>query len=298
MSSTSGSSVWRSPPHAALVATVVVLAPAVSAAAPTQRPVQFSPHRAVYEISLAHAAAGSGVTEVEGRMVYDLQGSHCEGYTQNMRFVTRMTSQDGSEQINDLRSSSFEDLARKRLRFVSSQYRDQKLIEQTSGDAHKFDDSRGIEVELEEPSRRKLNLTTAAYFPMRHSEALVSAARAGQRQLVADLYDGSEKGEKIYTTSAVIGKRSDAAKKLPPRLADGAKKLAGLASWPVSIGYFEPKGTAKDDVPAYELSFRIFENGVSSDLAIDYGEFAVRGTLSELTYYPASDCPGDGPAPR
>jgi hypothetical protein len=37
-----------------------------------------APHRAVYEMSLATARGGTGVTAVTGRMVYELTGSVCE----------------------------------------------------------------------------------------------------------------------------------------------------------------------------------------------------------------------------
>lgn len=278
----------KSPRPGAALAALAIVAPFASAAATPQRAVTFAPHRAVYDISLERAASGSGVTEVRGRMVYELQGSRCEGFTQNMRFVTRMTSQDGSEQVNDLRSSSFEDVAASRLRFNTSQFRDQELVETTSGDARLGADPQGIEVQVASPEPRTLRFGSRAMFPMRHSEQLVESARAGRRQFVADLFDGSEKGEKVYTTSAVIGRPSTGAA-LPARLADGSK-LAGVVSWPVSIGYFEAKEPSGDGLPAYELSFRLFENGVSSVLVIDYGEFAVRGELSDLTYLPVSDC--------
>ena len=269
---------------------LAILAPAAALAGAPQHAVQFAPHRAIYDITLARAATGSGVTEVEGRMVYELQGSRCEGYTQNMRFVTRMTSQDGSQQINDLRTSSFEDVADKRLRFNSAQFRDQELVEQTSGDARPSRGASGIDVELTVPEARKMRLEGRPMFPMRHSEELVSEARAGRHHFVADLYDGSEKGEKIYKTSAVIGRgATGGGAVLPAQVADRAK-LNGVASWPVSIGYFEPQQEGKDAVPAYELSFRLFENGVSSGLVIDYGEFAVRGELADVTYFPVSDC--------
>ena len=113
----------------------------------------------------------------------------------------------------------------------------------------------------------------------------VSHFHADQRQLVAGLYDGSEKGEKIYHTSAWIGRRrqSDAT-------AEGVPGLAKLASWPVSIAYYEPASIQRDSLPSYELSFRIYENGVSTDMVIDYGEFSVRGELKELTYSARSEC--------
>ena len=43
-------------------------------------------------------------------------------------------------------------------------------------------------------------------------------------------------------------------------------------------------------MPVYELSFLMFENGVSRKLYIDYGEFALKGELTEITFYEPSKC--------
>lgn len=257
---------------------------AANAAAPGGL-IQFAPHRAVYEITLERAASGSGVVELAGRMVYELNGSHCEGYTQNMRFVTRIVSQDGSEQLNDLRTSSWEDGEGRRLRFNSEQYRDSNLVETTTGDAQRMAAQGPITVNVTRPDSQRLEIDAANLFPMQHSTALLTAAEKGQRQLVSGLYDGSDKGEKAYQTSAWIGARIAAGK-----AADIPAGLEQLSSWPVSIAYFEPGSEDKDALPAYELSFRIFENGVSTEMTIDYGDFAVRGELKELTFYTRTDC--------
>ncbi len=251
--------------------------------------IQFAPHRAVYEITLERAAAGSGVVELAGRMVYELNGSRCEGYTQNMRFVTRIVSQDGSEQLNDLRTSSWEDGEGKRLRFNSEQYRDAKLVETTTGDAQRVAADGPITVNVTRPGMQKLEIDAVNLFPMQHSTALLKAAEKGQRQFATGLYDGSEKGQKVYQTSAWIGARLAAGK--IEGLPAGLEKQP---SWPVSIAYFDPGSENKDALPAYELSFHIFVNGVSTDMTIDYGDFAVHGRLKELTYYTQTDCGNGG----
>ena len=45
-------------------------------------------------------------------------------------------------------------------------------------------------------------------------------------------------------------------------------------------------------MPAYELAFLYFENGVSRRLYIDYGEFAIRGSLKEITFLEPGKCEG------
>ena len=64
---------------------------------------------------------------------------------------------------------------------------------------------------------------------------------------------------------------------------------ASLPSWPVSIGYFEAKGG--DLTPSYQIDFRLYENGVSRELLIDYGDFSIHGTLTSLEYLKAPGVP-------
>jgi hypothetical protein len=260
--------------------------------------VQFRPHRAVYDITFDHATPGSGVADMTGRMVYEMTGgSACGEYSQNMRFVTRMTNQDGQAQVNDLRTSSFEHLATHRLRFASSQYENQKLAEASQGSAAPGNGSSFTEVKLTKPTKKTVKLPSDIYFPIQHSLALVEAARAGHSQFTANLYDGSDKGEKFYETNAVIGPRAEpGAIKVGGGVPNG-DKLDSIASWPVAIGYFEPGPSRLDALPTYELSFRFYENGVSSRLYIDYGDFAIRGELKELTFLDEGKCPPATPPP-
>lgn len=252
--------------------------------------IHFAPHRAVYDITLTKSASGSGVAGMTGRMVYELSGSACEGYTQNMRFVTRMSSQDGSETINDLRNSSWEEVAGKRLRFSTTQYTNDALVEASQGDAKRDPKSSVADVDLVKPAASKFSLPTNTYFPIQHAEALIRSARSGQRLLAANVYDGSEKGTKVYLTSAVIGNpAAPGASKKMADLKDGGR-LATVNSWPMSISYFESGKDKQDAPPTYELTYNFYENGVTADLSIDYGEFAIQGDLKELTFLPETPC--------
>ena len=131
-------------------------------------------------------------------------------------------------------------------------------------------------------------------FPTQHSLALIDAAQSGQSMLQAQLYDGSEKGQKVYETTAIIGKQI--APGADPKIEAMAKDkgLGELVSWPVSIGYFEPKGG--DLTPSYQIDFRLYANGVSRELLIDYGDFSIHGTLTSLEYFKAEACPQARPS--
>jgi hypothetical protein len=254
--------------------------------------ITFAPHRAVYDVSLARAAPGSGVNDMTGRLVYELKGSACEGYTQSMRFVTTSSSSDGSEQVNDMRSTSFEEAAGRRLRFNTTQYRDEQIAEVTQGQAGRRGAQGDVNVELVKPETRALSLPGNVYFPIQHSIAMLEAAKAGKNSFVADVYDGSEKGDKVSATNTFIGPARDQAKdRLPTGLAN-ADRLKALKFWPIATSYFEKDKSfdKKDTLPNYEMAAHFYENGVSTKLLMDYGDFSLKGELTELTFLDVPAC--------
>ena len=66
------------------------------------------PHRAVYDLELKDASDRSGIAGMYGRMVYEFNGSACEGYTVSFRFVTQVDT--GEEvRLTDQQTTTFED---------------------------------------------------------------------------------------------------------------------------------------------------------------------------------------------
>lgn len=254
--------------------------------------VGLAPHQAVYEISLERASTASGITEMSGRMVYEIVGGTCSGYTQNMRFVTRVIDRNGNAVLNDLRTSSWEAAAGDKLRFNLSQYRGRELTETTEGEADREQGGGGIDIELSKPATRALQMEGKVYFPVQHSIALLKAAQEGRRQFPAKLYDGSEQGETVYETNSFIGNElsRDAVLAGFPEDLRGHSGFKELHAWPVAISYYEPESRGVDAPPSYELAFRFHENGVSSNLVIDYGDFAIRGRLTDLKMLEAEEC--------
>jgi len=275
-----------------LVALLTLASGIASRSATAAETTPFVPHRAIYDLSLGDASAGSGVTGISGRMVYELKGSPCDGYTQNMRFVTVMTNQDGAETVSDLRNSSWEEADAKKLRFSSTQYQNDQLADSSQGDALRTKGTTPVVgVDLVKPAKKRVSLPTDIYFPMQHASTLVQAAKSGVKMFTANLYDGSEKGEKYYLTNTIIGKAFGTGPQASPGKFKGADKLGKVESWPMTISYFDAGKGHEDQTPAYELSFRYFENGVTSDLDIDYGEFSIKGELKELTFLEPGKCP-------
>ena len=260
-------------------------------AAPALKDVVFTPHRAVYDLSLDGARSGSSVTGVNGRIVYELSGNACEGYAQSMRFVTQTLNQEGAVQTTDLRTSSWEEVPAKKLRFSTSTYQNEIQAEQTQGIAKRGDTHAQATVDLVKPTERQVKIAENVYFPIQHSMAIIRAARAGRTIFAADLFDGSESGDKIFSTSTAIGRQS---KEPVMTLAKGTN-LDQVPSWPISVSYFPTTSGPGDTVPLYEMSYRFHDNGVTSSLRINHGDFAIRGELKELTYFEPSPCKAPAP---
>jgi hypothetical protein len=247
-------------------------------------------HRAVYDMSLDASRQGSSVQSISGRMVYELTGNACEGWTQTMRFVTQMTGQDGQSVLTDLRSTTWEDAAASLFRFSTNQLRDQKPTEQAGGDAKRAGKDGPVTVEIARPAASTKTLRANTYFPVQHSIALLVAAKAGRTTLRADLYDGSEQGTKVYDTIARIGKvQPPGANGALPKV-EGAEALDALPAWPVTITYYDVAKDGQDSTPVYELGFLYFENGVSRALKLDYGDFAIKGELTRIEFIDAARC--------
>ena len=162
-------------------------------------------HRAIYEMTLDDARSASGITGIGGRMVFEFTGSECDGYSLNMRMVTQMTDTQGQTNLTDLRSSTWEQGDGQKFRFQSAQYLNDKLGDITMGRAVRETPKEAVKVKLSQPSAAELDLSGPLLFPTQHSFALIAAARTGQGLFQARVYDGSEKGQKVYDTTAFIG---------------------------------------------------------------------------------------------
>ncbi|RIA47769.1 cell envelope integrity EipB family protein [Dichotomicrobium thermohalophilum] len=275
-----------------LAGAAVVTAVAVTAAsAPAQATglgMPFAPHRAVYEMQLDETDAAKNIAGVEGRMVFDISGSRCTGYTLENRMVTRIVDAEGVEVVSDIRSSTWEASDGERFRFNSSQYLNNQLTDNLEGRAEREAPGGPITITLEAPRQTQMRIDEPAQFPTQFSLKILEAARAGERVIQTNVYDGSETGDKLFATTTFIGEAIPAGQDTGADV-PGRDRLADKQSWPVSISYFEV-GAADDSVPSYQLSFRLYENGVSRKLRIDYGSFALTGELSSLEFHKADAC--------
>jgi hypothetical protein len=253
-------------------------------------PMALASHRAVYDLKLSTTRGKRSMSAVRGRILYDFSGNACEGYALQFRQVSELDSGEGKVAVSDLRATSWEDGAAKRLRFHSRNYFDDNLRDSVDGQAERDRDS--VAVELTEPSEKKLDFKTDVAFPTEHVRRIIAAARDGKSLLQVAVYDGSDTGEKIYDTLTIIGKAIAPEANKPDDAIAGQAVFAGMTRWPVTISYFDRAAGEKtgEQTPVYAITFELYENGVSRALVLDYGDFVLTGEMTSLELKDGKPC--------
>lgn len=267
-----------------------------SATASYAEAVPLANHLAVYDLKLAKSRKPS-LQSVRGRILYDFTGNSCIGYTTKVRQVTEMDNGEGTINVSDLRSTTWEDDAGDNFRFNSTNYINDRVATTVDGEAHRT--ANGVWVTLKKPAAKVFRLNAATAFPTQQQRDAIAAARAGKTILDLPVYDGSDNGEKVYDTTAVIGHLIPPTVK-PDDAAADKPQLAGVDRWHLHVSYFTQHGVG-EQTPAYALAFEIYANGVSRALTLEYPDFDIAGKLTTLEFKPAPPCNKAGvnsPRPR
>ena len=250
-----------------------------SLTAAAQAPTLLS-HRAVYHLGLARADSGSGVVSARGLLVMEWTNA-CDGYALTQRIRNELHQTD-DEYTADLIVSTWEASKGDSFRFNSRHVVNDKTVEETRGLSTLSEGKRVAR--FEKPKRKAIALSAGTMFPTQYALHLIDRAMLGEQFVRVPVFDGSSVNG-LQNTSAVI------IKDLPPGSYEGsgAVVLGPLKSWRVQVAYFKYSDLAADSQPEYEIAYRLFENGVLTDVILDYGDFALKGVLKLLEPLP-TDC--------
>jgi len=261
----------------ACVAGVVWLG--VADAAPLQS------HIGVYELTMSKNRSDSGIAGVSGRLVIRVTDS-CDGFAQSQRMVLLTTSADGEQVVRDFNFESWESGDGTEIRFDSRDTANGTEQSRHSGHADLSAEGGEGKVVFTRPEPGELPLEAGTVFPTEHFKVLIEAAQEGRRSVERRVYDGSGP-DGVYDAVAWISKPGT-----PTRDTEVADQLKDGDAWNVQLAYFKP--ATDSSLPEYEIAFRLHENGVASDLVLDYGTFALNARLTRLDYFPP-DCNASRP---
>lgn len=242
------------------------------------------PHRAGYNLSLVSARSGSGILDVTGVLSYDWSDS-CDGWAIEQKYALQILRGDGPPVHITASYVNWESKDGLRFRFnVKRERTSRQNSEKTEvkGEAELDGRDKPGKARFEQPRKRVVLLPKGTVFPTTHTLMLIDKAAAGTRFDRRLVFDGADV-EGPSTMTAVLLPRKAA----PP--GGHPKQLTKPAPvWPVNIAVFPRKPGA--EVPEFEITIYIQDNGVVPEMRMNYGDFTVRGKLEIFQALKASGC--------
>jgi hypothetical protein len=239
---------------------------------------------AVYEVGL-DPEKGAGVATIAGTMTARLERD-CDTYITEAELDADIAGVDGMSLPLRVVSSHSESGAS--LTFdITTSLADME-VDRASGTATRNGD--GISVALKEPEERSIDLKGDVLFPVAMLEAAITAAKAGETFREFRTFDGTGKGEEVWTASVLITPAGE-----DDESEDDAPFAAGLgfddlARWRMALSYFPP-GSGGEQTPAFSTSMVVYENGFAQAAVYDLGEFAMQLKLIEFRPTEPKPCP-------
>jgi hypothetical protein len=251
--------------------------------------VRLQPHIAVYDLSLHQAGDRLGLIGVLGRLAIEVSGSECEDWTVNFRMVSQFLNEDQTTRLLDTQSSTWEAGDGKSINVSQRHFVDSSLDSESKVTATR-DQNGHTHGTVDKPSPQDFELANGTIFPVMHLKRLLEAAERGDIRDESSVFDGTE-GSKSYTAITFIGKpRPRGTHKTQIKSGEDAS-LASVKAWPAVISYYEQtKSENSEGLPTYEVAVEMFENGLSGDMLIDYGDYALDAKLAKLQLKPYGKC--------
>ena len=245
------------------------------------------PHRAIYDLTLLRASDKASLKDATGKLAFEIDGSICDGFTVNFRMATKYRQEDGVSVIDTL-STTYENGASTELRHQSKEsvngtVRDSERIKLTRPTV----DAEGTG-ELKSKPNEPFKVPAGAALPMQHQMRLMALGEKGGGRDSSIVYDGSD-GTKSFNAISFVGKQKPPGSIARDAENPAAKALKANAAWPMTVSYYAMDGDA--ELPEYQVSFDMYDNGVVTGLVLDYGDFVLSGKLADLKLLDKPSCP-------
>lgn len=261
--------IWFMHPHKPLILLISCLLSFPALAAPAAE--LAAPHRAIYDVDMIATRSGAQVVDVHGKMFYEWTHS-CDAWITNHRFnlVYEYADSPGMRIASDFNTYELRDGSA--FHFSSRRSRDGQLYEDIRGHA---DLSEAI---FTSPVEAHYDMPDGVMFPSAHTLEMIRAAQKGTMFFSAPVFDGSDE-EGPIEINTFIGKRVNPLESIQP-----SKKLdmslLNTPAYRVRMAVFPLRSDEEES--DYEMSMIFHDNGVISDMVIDYDDFSVRQTLVGL----------------
>ena len=253
---------------AGIAAAALVAAPLLAEAAP------LAAHHAVYDLKL-DTNRSTTVQGATGTMDYEMQDT-CDGWATRQRLEMTVTSADGQNVHTLSDYNTFETKDGRKMRFRMRQVTDEAVTSLIEGSAE-LSGTGGV-VHFITPKATTMALPPGTLFPTMHTVTILSDAAAGKKTAALPLFDGTT--AKGAQDSFIVVTKWDgpSASKWPA--------LAALPGGNFHLTFFDRALSATQ--PDYEVSMHYYDNGVADNLAMNFGDFTMDGTIASFKLLPGS----------
>ncbi|MBG1231628.1 EipB family protein [Aestuariivirga litoralis] len=255
--------------------------------------VDFGTYRALYELEPARIDQAAGSQPLDGKIAYEVTGSACAGFTVDSDYTTRYTDADQNVRAVDTKSSVFETGDGLQLQVSQTQSVNKEVTDDAKITAIRTVAGGEAQAEQQGTKKQQFKLGGDVLFPTAHQQKLLAAAQAGETRDVSVIYDGSD-GAKQFRVVSFIGKKRAPGTYAPDLANPEAQALQTMASWTFQLGYY-PLDNPQAEIPDFQATFNMYENGVTTEMLFDYGPYSMKGTLKHFEAIAAQPC--DAPAP-
>lgn len=236
------------------------------------------PHKALYDVRLSAKKSGSNISNISGTMFYEWQPS-CDAWVSTHRFdmVYEYPEVPAVRITSDF--STYESFDGATFTFTMQRKRGGILYEEIRGSSVKAEGKDyPDEAVYSIPRDVSFHLPEGTLFPMAHTLSVLEKIKQGTKFYNATIFDGSDE-EGPVDVNSFIGK---AKMYTPPEeyapYID--KDLIAAQGWNMHFAFFPLNNF--EEIADYEMSLVVHENGVITDMEVNYKDFSVTQTLRAL----------------
>ncbi len=242
------------------------------------------PHRALYEIKMISQTSGSQVINISGEMSFEWEPT-CEAWNAQHKFNLLYEYTDIAPMYITSDFSTYELFDGARFVFNARRKRNDTIYQELRGLAEMPPNGKGL-VTHTIPADMSYDLPEGTLFPMAHTIAVLKKAAAGEHFFNAPVFDGSDEEGPVEINAFIKAAGSPPAL---PKESDSidATLLTGPA-WDVRMAFFPLNNTEAES--EYEMNIRLHQNGIISDMLVEYDDFSVTQKLIALESLPVPLC--------
>ena len=237
---------------------------------------KFVAHKALYDIKLASTHSGSQVVNIAGQMYYEWRPT-CDAWLTDHRFNMLYEYTDAPPMHLSSNFSTYESFDGKVFNFSSQRKSNGEVFEEIRGSIQD-----GV-AKFRLPEVKDIELPEGTLFPVAHTIEVARQILSGKRFFNAVIFDGSDM-EGAVQVNSFIGDSVDPTLLFKKRdgldisLLESPAKKVRLAFFPLN----------SDQITAdYEMDLIFHENGVISDMSVEYDDFSVTQKLVALEKIPS-----------